>query len=343
MLERPIDLFSDTATHPTEPMRAAMATAEVGDEQLGEDPTTNRLQDRAAELLDVEATVFLVSGSMCNKTAVAALTRPGQSVICDHLAHLYRWEAGGPAVTAGVMFDPLVTDRGHFTVDQLRTAMRPGTRYVPRTALVEMENTHNFAGGTVWPIERYEAVAEAAHEGGAKVLVDGARLLNAVVASTVPASRWAAPSDAIWIDFSKGLGAPFGAVVGGDRDVIDEVIRYQYLFGAALRQSGVIAAAALYALDHHIERLAEDHARAARLATGLAELGLAVDEPVETNIVFFDPEPVGLTAADFVAALGAHGVRVGAVSGRVRACTHLGIDDDAIDTALDATRITVER
>ncbi|RMH87235.1 MAG: low specificity L-threonine aldolase [Actinomyces sp.] len=331
-----IDLGSDTATRPTPGMRRAMAEAEVGDEQRGEDPTTNRLQERVAELCGTEAALFLASGSLCNKVAVAALTRPGDSVLCDHRAHLYRWEAGGPAVTSGVMFDPVATDDGHFTAEQVRSRLQSGSKYVPRTALVALEQTHNFAGGTVWPLERYEAVCDAAHAGGASVLVDGARLLNAVVATGVPAHVWAAPTDAIWVDFSKGLGGPFGAALAGDGAFIEEAVRFQYVFGAALRQSGVIAAAALYALDHHVDRLAEDHARARTLAEGLAELGCRVADRVDTNLVYFDPTPAGLAPEPFCAALLDEGVRMGPVRGSVRAVTHLDIDDADITAALAA-------
>ncbi len=331
-----IDLGSDTATRPGPAMRRAMASAEVGDEQRGEDPTTNLLQERVADLLGTEAAVFLVSGSMCNKVAVAALTRPGDSVVCDHRAHLYRWEAGGPAVTSGVVFDPIETDDGHFSADQLGERLQAGSKYVPRTALVALEQTHNFAGGTVWPLERYEAVCATAHGGGAAVLVDGARLLNAVVASGVAAHRWAAPTDAIWIDFSKGLGAPFGAALAGSRAFVDEAIRFQYVFGAALRQSGIMAAAALHALDHNVERLAEDHTRARRLAGGLAELGCRVADRIDTNLVYFDPTPAGLGPDAFCTALADEGVRMGAVRGSVRAVTHLDVDDRDIDATLAA-------
>ena len=310
----------------------------MGDDQKGEDPTVNRLQDRVAELLGTEAALFLVSGTMCNNVAVACLTDRGDAVVVDRRAHLLRSEAGGVVVGSAVVLDQLDGERGHFTPEQLTKAMHPGSLHVPPTRVVSLEQTHNFAGGTVWPLEQYRAVSEVAHAGGAAVHVDGARLPNAVVASGVPFRAWAEPVDSLWIDFTKGLGAPIGAVLAGSTDLVARARRYKHVFGAAMRQAGVVAAACLYALDHHVERLAEDHAHAARLAAGLAELGCRVD-PVETNIVFFDA-PRG-DVAGFLAALAAAGVRMGAVDGRVRAVTHLDVDGGGIDAALAAARAAV--
>jgi len=316
-------------------MRRAMAEAEVGDDQKGEDPTVNRLQERVAELLGTEAALFLVSGTMCNNVAVAALTDRGDAVVVDRRAHLLRSEAGGAVVGSSVVLDQLDGERGHFTPEQLAAALHPGSLHVPPTRLVSLEQTHNFAGGTVWPLEQYRAVCEVAHAGGAAVHVDGARLPNAVVASGVPFRTWAEPVDSIWIDFTKGLGAPIGAVLGGSADLVARARRYKHVFGAAMRQAGVVAAACHHALDHHVDRLAEDHAHAARLAEGLSELGCEVD-PVETNIVFFDP-PHG-DAPGFLAALTSAGVRMGAVDGRIRAVTHLDVDGAGIDAALAAAK-----
>src|SRR5215213_6285253 len=297
-------------------MRRAMAEAEVGDDQKGEDPTVNRLQERVAELLGTEAALFLVSGTMCNNVAIASLTSRGDAVVVDRRAHILRSEAGGAAVGSSVVLDQVDGDRGHFTPEQLAAALHPGNLYVPPTRLVCLEQTHNFAGGTVWPLEQYRAVCRVAHERGAAVHVDGARLPNAVVASGVPFRTWAEPVDSIWIDFTKGLGAPIGAVLAGSADLVAQARRYKHVFGAAMRQAGIAAAGCLHALDHHVERLAEDHANAARLAEGLADLGCPVD-PVETNMVFFDA-PGGDTSW-FLAGLADAGVRMGAVSGRVRA------------------------
>src|SRR5215213_2107951 len=310
-------------------MRRAMAEAEVGDDQKGEDPTVNRLQERVAELLGTEAALFLVSGTMCNNVAVAALTDRGDAVVVDRRSHLLRSEAGGAVVGSAVVLDQLDGERGHFTAEQLAGALHPGSLHVPPTRLVSLEQTHNFAGGTVWPLEKYRAVCEVAHAGGAAVHVDGARLPNAVVASGVPFRVWAEPVDSIWIDFTKGLGAPIGAVLGGSADLVARARRYKHVFGAAMRQAGIAAAGCLHALDHHVERLADDHHRAARLGEGLVELGCRVD-PVETNMVFLDP-PVHPAA--FLAGMAAGGVRMGAVDGRIRAVTHLDVDDAGIDTA----------
>lgn len=332
-----IDLYSDTHTLPTDAMRRAMANADVGDEQLGEDPTTNRLEDRIAELFDTEAALFLPSGSMCNKVAIASLTRPGDAVICDHQAHVMRFEGGGATVVSGVSFEPLVTENGHFTVEQVDSVMTGGSVYEPRTSLVALENTHNFAGGTVWPLDQYEAVAAAAKGAGASVYTDGARLLNAVTASGVSAAKWADPVDAIWLDFSKGLGAPAGAAIAGSRDFIDEANRFKYILGGAMRQSGVLTAAALHGLDHHVERMAEDHEHAARIGEALTNLGADVTPP-ESNMVFFDPSPLGLSPKAFVGAVADYGVRVHVVAGRVRAVAHLGVNSGEIDTAIEASR-----
>ena len=331
-----IDLFSDTHTLPDKGMRAAMANAEVGDEQLGEDPTTRKLEERVAALLGKEAGLFLPSGSMANKVAVAALTRPGDAVVCDHRAHLMRAEGGGAAALFGIFFEPVVTTTGHFTPDQLGPALNTGNLYQSRSAVVALEQTHNFAGGTVWPIDQYRLVAELAHRRGATVFTDGARLFNAVAASGVAVERWAAPVDAIWIDFSKGLGGPGGAVIAGSIEFIARANRFKYLLGGAMRQSGVLAAAALYGLDHNVARLAEDNANAARLAAGLAKLGLEVI-PAESNMVFFTP-PRGAVAAEFVSLLVAEGVRCSPLSGRIRMVTHLGVSTADVDSAIAAVR-----
>jgi threonine aldolase len=335
MPEQPVDLFSDTHTLPTPGMRRAIAEAEVGDEQLGEDPTTKALEERVADLCGKEAGLLLATGSMCNKVAVAALTRPGDAVVVDSRAHVMRFEGGGPAVLSGVVFEAITTERGYFEADRLRTVLNPGSVYQPRTSLVGLEQTHNFAGGTVWPLGIYRDVCETAHRHGASVFTDGARLLNAVVASGVSAREWSAPVDAMWVGFSKGLGAPGGAVLTGSKDVIDAANRFKHLLGGGMRQSGILAAGCLYALDHNVERLGDDHERADRLAAGLGDLGIAV-EPPETNMVFFDPAPLGMTVAGFVAALADRGVRVSIAAGRARAVTHLGIDDRGIDRELAA-------
>lgn len=328
-----IDLFSDTHTLPDEGMRRAMAEAEVGDEQLGEDPTTLRLEETVADLLGMESALYLPTGSMCNKVAVSALTRPGDAVVCDHLAHVYRFEGGGSAVLSGILFEPIATERGIFTPEQLAAVMNPGNVYQPRTSLVSLEQTHNFGGGSVWTIDEYEAVCATAREHGAAVYTDGARLLNAVVATGVPAARWAAPVDAVWIDFSKGIGAPGGAAIAGGSDFIETAQRFKYLYGGALRQSGILAAAALHGLEHNVPRMAEDQANARRLADGLAEAGYDVAEP-ESNMVFCstDDNPAWRDA------IAAEGVRVHIVAGRIRMVTHVGVSADDIERVIEAAQ-----
>lgn len=327
-----IDLFSDTHTLPDEGMRRAMAEAEVGDAQLGEDPTTNRLEETVAEMLGTEGAMYMATGAMCNKVAVAALTRPGDAVVCDDLAHVFRFEGGGPAVLSGVVFETIATERGIFTPEQLAAVMNAGNVYQPRTSLVSLEQTHNFAGGTVWTIDEYEAVCATAREHDASAYTDGARLLNAVVATGVPADRWAAPVDAIWIDFSKGVGAPGGAALAGSQQFLEAAKRFTYMVGGALRQSGILAAAALYGLEHNVPRMAEDHANARRLAAGLAELGMEVAAP-ESNMVFCSPAG---GPQPFVEAMATEGVRIGAVAGRVRMVTHLGVSDADVETVIEA-------
>jgi threonine aldolase len=288
----PINLYSDTQTRPTDGMRAAIAGAEVGDEQRGVDPTTNALQERVAELLGHEAALFLPSGTMCNQIALRLHARPGgDELILDRASHPMTSEAGGAAQLSGLMICTLEGERGVFTPAQLEAAVRPaGNRYAPRSRVVSVEQTSNRGGGRVWPLETIEGVLAVARRLGLRAHMDGARLLNAVVASGVSAAEFAGGFDTAWLDFTKGLGAPVGAVLVGSRELIDEAWRWKQMLGGALRQSGIVAAACLYALDHHVDRLAEDHANAQLLARGLAALpGVRIDPAtVETNIVFFD-------------------------------------------------------
>ncbi len=267
-----VNLFSDTQTRPTEGMRKAMYEAEVGDEQRLADPTTNALQERVAELLGHQAGLFLPTGTMCNEIAYRLHLGPGgDEVILDKTAHPLQFEAGGPASLSGAVMSPLDGDRGIFTAEQLEAAIRlPGDRYAPRSKLVSVEQTTNIGGGRVWPIETIRSVlgVARAHDLGAHL--DGARLMNAVVASGVSAADQASGFDSAWIDFTKGLGAPIGAVLVGSRELIEEAWRYKQMWGGAMRQSGVVAAAGLYALDNHVERLADDHENARVLAEGLA-------------------------------------------------------------------------
>lgn len=334
-----IDLFSDTRTEPTPAMRQAIAQAEVGDEQAGLDPTVNALCERVASLLGKEAAVYLPSGTMCNEIAYRVHCRPGDEIILDRTAHGITAEVGGPAALAGALVHPVEGERGRFTLEQVRAALRGGFRHEPRSRLVSIEQTSNFGGGAVWPVEQMEGICAFARERGLASHMDGARLMNAVVASGEPADRHAAPFDSVWIDFSKGLGAPVGAVLAGSAEFIDEAWRLKQQMGGAMRQAGIIAAACLYALDHHVDRLADDHANARRLADGLADLpGVLVDPAtVETNIVFFDLAPSAPSAHEVERRLEDKGVRIGAMGERrMRAVTHLGVDRDGIDRALEA-------
>ena len=339
-----VNLYSDTQTRPTPEMRRAMAEAEVGDEQHFWDPTVNRLCERVAELLGFEAAVFLPSGTMCNEIAFRLHIRPGgDEAILHRFAHPIVAEAGGPAAFAGAVLHPLDTPDGTFTGEDVRAALRPpGDRYLPRSRLVSVEQTVNLMGGRVWPLERIRDVVGVAQEAGLRLHLDGARLLNAVVASGVPAAEYVRGFDTAWLDFTKGLGAPLGACLAGSRELIDEAWRYKQMIGGAMRQAGIVAAGALYALDHNVERLAEDHANARRLAAGLAELeGVTIDlDAVETNIVVFAVDD----APGLVAALEREGVVMGALGPRrVRAVTHLDVSGADVDLALDAVRAIVVR
>lgn len=334
-----VDLYSDTKTRPTAAMRKAMAAAEVGDEQAFEDPTVNALVERVAALLGKEAAVFLPSGTMANEIAYRLHVRPGDEIVLDVTAHAIDAEAGGPAALAGAMLHPVPGTHGVFTAAQLAAAIRPPGRHFPRTRCVSIENTSNFGGGTVWPLAVLDEVCALAGRHGLATHLDGARLMNAVVASGVAAARICRDLDSCWLDFSKGLGAPIGACLAGSRAFVEEAWRLKQQMGGAMRQAGIVAAGALYALDHHVERLAEDHANARRLAVGLAELpGIVIDPAlVETNIVFFELDRPGLSAEAFDAGLRRQGVRMGAVGPRqVRAVTHLDVDRAAIDRALQA-------
>jgi threonine aldolase len=293
------------------------------------------LCERVATLLGQEAAIMLPSGLMCNLVAVATHTSPGDLVLVERSAHLARAEAGGSALASGVQLEVIDGDRGVFGPEAVVAAHAEPSHYWPQLGLVSLEQTHNLAGGSVWPIDGYEAVAAAAHERGVPVHVDGARLMNAIVATGVPAARWGSAVDSVWIDFTKGLGAPFGSVLAGSHEFIERAWRFKHRFGGAMRQAGMMAAGCLYALDHHVERLADDHANLARLHAGLVGLGMDVTEPV-TNILFIDPRTSGREASELQAALLARGVRLSIVRGRLRAVTHLDVDADGIEHALEA-------
>ena len=335
-----VDLYSDTVTRPTKDMRRFMCEAEVGDEQKHEDPTVNLLQDMVADLLGKEAAVFLPSGTMCNEIALRVHCRPGEEMLAHRTAHPIHFETGGPGALAGVNIRPLDGARGQYDAATLEEGIRPDFRHYPRSRLVWVEQTSNLGGGSIWPLARVRAVTDVARWHRLSTHLDGARLMNAVVASGVAAREWAAPFDSAWIDFTKGLGAPVGAALAGSREFIAEAWRLKQQMGGAMRQAGIIAAGGVYALRHHVKRLAEDHANSRRLAEGLAGLpGVRLDPAtVETNIVFFD---VGgpLDAPAVVEQLLARGVRMGAMGARtIRAVTHLDVSAAQIERALEAAR-----
>lgn len=330
----PVNLYSDTQTRPTAEMRRAIAEAEVGDEQRGLDPTTVALERRVAELLGHEAALFLPSGTMCNQIALRLHIRPGgDELILDRSSHPVNFEVGGPAQLAGAMIRALDGDGGMFTPQQLEDAIRvDGGRHAPRSRLVSVEQTTNLGGGSVWPIEAIREVLEVARRHRLRAHLDGARLMNAVVAAGIPAIDYAAGFDTAWIDFTKGLGAPVGAALAGSRELIDQAWRWKQMLGGAMRQSGIVAAACLYALDHNVERLADDHRNARMLADGLAAMPAVELDPdtVQTNIVVFAVPD----ARRLVASL-ADRVELNVVDGRhVRAVTHMDVDEADIERAL---------
>ncbi|MBR0641986.1 threonine aldolase family protein [Plastoroseomonas hellenica] len=338
-----INLYSDTQTRPSPGMKDAILRAEVGDEQHGDDPTVNALTDRMAALLGKEAAIFLPSGTMCNVIAILTHCRKGDEVVAHETSHILHSEGGTHAALTGVQIMPLRGPKGMFTADDVRAAIRPKTRYAPPQRLLEVEQTANIGGGAVWPLAQLNAVADVAHGQGWSTHMDGARLMNACVAAGIPAAEMAAGFDSVWLDFTKGLGAPLGAVLAGSEDFIGEAWRWKQRLGGSMRQAGVCAAACLYALDHNIDRLADDHANAKALARGLAQIpGFVVEEP-ETNLVFFDPRGAGITVADLSAALRLQGIQISGLGGRMRACTHLDVSAAMIEEAIAAIRDVVAK
>ena len=335
-----IDLYSDTLTKPSQEMRRAMAAAEVGDEQRREDPSTNKLQSMVADLLGKEAAVFLPSGAMCNAVAIKTHTQPGDAILCDRYAHIYRSEFGASALLSGVTTEPIDGTRGIFTAEQANAAIDNFGAYGATPRVLCVENTHNFGAGAIWPLQRLSEVCDVAHSRSLKTHMDGARLLNASVATKTHARHFAKDFDSVWIDLSKGLGCPVGAVLAGSKDFIDRAWRWKHAFGGAMRQSGILAAAGVYALEHNVERLADDHANAKLLAEGLATIKrIRVDPAVpETNILFFDTTPAGIAPKDFVAKLLENGVRTGFISRRVRAVTHMDVSADDVRRAIEVIR-----
>jgi threonine aldolase len=340
MPERLIDLHSDTATKPTPEMLRFMHDAPLGDDMLAEDPSVNLLEEMSADLLGKEAAVFLSSGTMCNLVGILLHARPGDEVILEEHNHPYSAEGGGAAAFGGVSFQLIKGRSGFYTSAQVEAAINPDDQHYARSAMISIENA---TGGRVWPFEQFQEVARTAHAHGLKTHTDGARLMNAVVASGIPAATWVAEMDTAWIDLSKGLGAPVGGVLAGTATDMAQARRYRKMLGGAMRQAGVIAAAGVYALRHNIERLAEDHASARLLAEGLAEIpGIRLDPAdVETNIVFFDTADTGLTPKQIEEGLLAYNIRLFGWSPRFRAVTHLDISRADVEHAVTAMREVV--
>jgi threonine aldolase len=334
-----IDLRSDTKTQPSPGMREAIATAVVGDEQRREDPTVNELERRVAELLGQEESVYVPTATMANEIALRTLADPGAELIAEENAHLLLSELAGPAVFAGLMTRPIRGQRGRFGPDEVqRMVRRTDETHTPPTRVVAIENTHNASGGRVWPLEEIQALVSTCRELELSVHLDGARVLNASVASGVPAAEIAGQFDTVTLCLSKGLGCPLGALVAGPHDLMRKARRFKHQFGGAMRQAGIVAAAGIYALDHNVERLADDHIRARRLAEGLQAAGVPVDlEQVETNFVQVDVGALGLDTSDALARLAEEGIGLSMTAhpGILRALTHLDIDDDDIEQAIE--------
>ena len=346
MPSTPKDFRSDTVTRPTPAMRAAMAAAVVGDDVWGEDPTVIELQDRVAALLGKEAALFVPSGTMSNLIALRLHCRPGEAVICEAQSHVYFYEQGGYAQVNGVIARPLPGRNGVLQREQLEALPQQDNPHFSRTRLLWLENTHNRGGGKLQPYENVEALCGWARQKGLRMHLDGARLWNAAVASGIALARWTQHFDTASVCFSKGLGAPVGSAIAGPRDLIREALRHRKVFGGGMRQAGVLAAAALYALDHHVERLAEDHANARKLAAGLRQIsGLRLDpETIDTNLVFFHLQPGGLTAAELVERLRGRGILMGETGPcSIRAATHLDVTADDVQQAVEAIADEIQR
>jgi len=336
-----IDLRSDTVTKPTPAMRKVMAEAEVGDDVYGEDPTMNALQEKVAKLLGKESAIFVPTGTMANQLAIKAHTQPGDEVIIEATSHAYTFEGGGGAALSGVQCYTLRGERGILDASQIESAIRPSDHHYAITRLISIENTHNRGGGSIYPIEKMRDIYQLTKSKGLMVHLDGARLWNASVATGIRLHQYAQYADSVSVCLSKGLGAPVGSLVTGSKTFIDRVHRFRKMFGGGMRQAGILAAAGIHAIDHHFERLAEDHENAKRLALGLKEIkGVSIgQELVETNIIIFDVSGTGKTPAQVRDAMKKERVLMNAVSPtQIRLLTHLDVTRKDIDTALKAFR-----
>jgi threonine aldolase len=335
-----IDLRSDTVTKPTDEMRKAMARAEVGDDVYGEDPTVNRLQDTAANMLGKRFALFVPSGTMANQLAIRSHTQPGQEVIVESKSHVVRYEQGAAGALAGVQLHWVTGERGIMTAEQVEAAIRPNDAHSITTALICIENTHNAGGGTIYPLSTIEKIRALAVRHGIPMHLDGARLFNAVAATTLPPTVYAQHFETVSLCLSKGLGAPVGSLlISNDQRLMDRARRFRRMYGGAMRQAGILAAAGIYALDRHVARLKTDHDHAKKLARLLQQIpGIQITpQHVETNILIFDIIDEHRAPAELVAALKEHGVLINAVGGQsYRAVTHLQITDKQIDEAAAA-------
>lgn len=336
---KPIDLRSDTVTLPSPEMREAIAAAEVGDDVYGEDPSINALQDKVAKILGKEASLFVASGSMGNGVSIKTLTQPGDEVIIESSGHIVKFEAGSAAMLSGVMLKMLEGSNGILTAEQIEPAINPINVHSPPTTVISLENTHNSGGGTVYPLEEIQRIHAVAKKHGIRMHLDGARLWNASVATGIAMKEYAQYFDTVSVCFSKGLGAPVGSMIAGSREIIKIAHKNRKVFGGGMRQAGFLAAAAQYAVDHNVQRLAEDHRNARLLAEGISSLpGISVDlKTVQTNIIYIQVDQSRISAHEIVKALNKKNILILALgSSRIRAVTHLNVSREEILQSIEA-------
>lgn len=332
-----VDLRSDTLTKPTAAMREAIFTAEVGDDVFGEDPNVNRLQEIMAAITGKEAALFVASGTMGNQICIKTHTQPGNEIIVEHNSHLFNYESGAPALLSHIQVMPIQGIRGSFTREQAEQVIRPLNVHHPKTALICIENTHNRSGGTIFPFDEIKRISELAKEKNLKLHIDGARLWNASVATGIPIKKYCDLAHSVSMCFSKGLGAPVGSMILGTHQFIDQARYYRKAFGGGMRQAGILAAAAIYAVENHVVRIAEDHRRAKILGEFIRNLpGIEFDpESLQTNIVIFNVKNSGMSGQQVVELLARRGVKMLTFAGtKMRAVTHLDISDDDIHKAI---------